>query len=395
MKMKRITYFIAFSAMAMTSMLSCDKQDDTYRQYIVPGGYNYPAKAAEVTAKSGYQRVDISWATPLDPAVKTVKVYWDSKRDSMTVNYADAVDGYVTAHVNGLEERSYTFDVVNFDANGNRSLASEITVSPYGDGWLSTHAERRVYSAVMKGGDALVSLGTPVDEMVYTRFRYKNSAGETVISDPIPMDSTDVYLADALKGKFFEYQSAYCPKNGLDVVWNQNWIKSNDPIYYNLVDDGWTFSVTKNQTRSSEYGPEKMFDGSLDTRYYSSTSTSYRKTFPKIVSIKTNAPVDDIPTVVGINFIQHQTESKSRFVRAYNFYVSDTEFNPNDPNYLDTYGAPVLEASLKQDEAEQVRNFSPVKGTDMAIVFKSSYSTNGFIDVLECEILGYVESNAN
>lgn len=395
MKMKRITYFIAFSAMAMTSMLSCDKQDDTYRQYIVPGGYNYPAKAAEVTAKSGYQRVDISWATPLDPAVKTVKVYWDSKRDSMTVNYADAIDGYVTAHVNGLEERSYTFDVVNFDANGNRSLASEITVSPYGDGWLSTHAERRVYSAVMKGGDALVSLGTPVDEMVYTRFRYKNSAGETVISDPIPMDSTDVYLADALKGKFFEYQSAYCPKNGLDVVWNQNWIKSNDPVYYNLVDDGWTFSVTKNQTRSSEYGPEKMFDGSLDTRYYSSTSTSYRKTFPKIVSIKTNAPVDDIPTVVGINFIQHQTESKSRFVRAYNFYVSDTEFNPNDPNYLDTYGAPVLEASLKQDEAEQVRNFSPVKGTDMAIVFKSSYSTNGFIDVLECEILGYVESNAN
>lgn len=395
MKMKRITYFIAFSAMAMTSMLSCDKQDDTYRQYIVPGGYNYPAKAAEVTAKSGYQRVDISWATPLDPAVKTVKVYWDSKRDSMTVNYADAVDGYVTAHVNGLEERSYTFDVVNFDANGNRSLASEITVSPYGDGWLSTHAERRVYSAVMKGGDALVSLGTPVDEMVYTRFRYKNSAGETVISDPIPMDSTDVYLADALKGKFFEYQSAYCPKNGLDVVWNQNWIKSNDPVYYNLVDDGWTFSVTKNQTRSSEYGPEKMFDGSLDTRYYSSTSTSYRKTFPKIVSIKTNAPVDDIPTVVGINFIQHQTESKSRFVRAYNFYVSDTEFNPNDPNYLDTYGTPVLEASLKQDEAEQVRNFSPVKGTDMAIVFKSSYSTNGFIDVLECEILGYVESNAN
>lgn len=395
MKMKRITYFIAFSAMAMTSMLSCDKQDDTYRQYIVPGGYNYPAKAAEVTAKSGYQRVDISWATPLDPAVKTVKVYWDSKRDSMTVNYADAVDGYVTAHVNGLEERSYTFDVVNFDANGNRSLASEITVSPYGDGWLSTHAERRVYSAVMKGGDALVSLGTPVDEMVYTRFRYKNSAGETVISDPIPMDSTDVYLADALKGKFFEYQSAYCPKNGLDVVWNQNWIKSNDPVYYNLVDDGWTFSVTKNQTRSSEYGPEKMFDGSLDTRYYSSTSTSYRKTFPKIVSIKTNAPVDDIPTVVGINFIQHQTESKSRFVRAYNFYVSDTEFNPNDPNYLDSYGTPVLEASLKQDEAEQVRNFGPVKGTDMAIVFKSSYSTNGFIDVLECEILGYVESNAN
>jgi len=393
--MKKILNIIALSAISMAFLLSCDKQDDTYRQYLVPGGYNYPAKASEVTAKAGYLRVDVSWALPLDPAVKTVKLYWDSNRDSMTVNYSDAVDGYVTAHVKNLEERSYTFNVVNFDANGNRSLASEITVSPYGDGWLSTHAERRVNSAVMKGSDALLSLGTPVDEMVYTKFRYKNSEGRVVESDPIPMDSVDVYLSDAMKGKYFEYQSAYCPKNGLDVVWNQNWIKTKEPIYYNLADSNWKYSVTRNQTRSSEYGPEKMFDGDLDTRYYSSTNTSYRRVFPKIVAIKTCASGEDVPTVVGINVVQHQTESKSRYVKTFNFYVSDTEFNPNDTDYLNTFGTPALETNLRQDLMEQSRSFSPVTGTDMAIVFKSSYSANGFIDVLEFEIIGYVKSNTD
>lgn len=393
--MKKISNFIAVSAISLLSLSACDKQDDTYRQYIVPGGYNYPAKASSVSARSGYQRVDISWATPLDPAVKSVKVYWDSKRDSAEVSYADAVNGMVTAHINGLEERSYTFEIVNFDSNGNRSLASEITVSPYGDGWLSTHAERRVYSAVMKGNDALLTLGTPVDEMVFTRFRYKNKDGQVVVSDPVPMDSVDVRLADALKGKYFEYQSAYCPKNGLDVVWNSNWIKTNSPIYYNLADESWTVSVTTNQVRSGEYGPENMFDGDLETRYYSSTSTTYRKTFPKIVSIKTNAPDGFEPTVVGINFIQHLTESKSRYVKAFSFYVSDMDYNPNDTDFQSTFGTPTIDGTLKQDSSEQQLAFSPVSGRNMALVFKSSYSSNGFIDVFEFEVLGYVKANAD
>ncbi|MCQ2165101.1 MAG: DUF4998 domain-containing protein [Bacteroidales bacterium] len=393
--MRKFSAFIAFSALVLVTVLSCDKQDDTYRQYIVPGGYNYPAKASSVVAKAGYHRADVSWATPLDPAVKSVKIYWDNYRDSANVSYADAEDGVVTAHVLGLEERSYTFSIVNFDDKGNKSLASEITVSPYGEGWLSTHAERRVYSAVMKGDDALLTLGTPVDEMVFTRFRYKNKDGQVVVSDPVPMDSVDVRLADALKGKYFEYQSAYCPKNGLDVVWNSNWIKTNTPIYYNLADESWTISVTNNQIRSSEYGPENMFDGNIETRYYSSTNTSYRRAFPKIVSIDTHAESGHVPTVVGVNVVQHQAESKSRYVKAFNFYVSDSEFNPNDSDYSANYGTPVLEASLKQDDAEQQRTFSPVEGDHMAIVFKSSYSTNGFIDVFEFEVLGYVKANAD
>lgn len=393
--MKRITYIIALSVSALSMFIACDKQDDTYSQYIVPGGYNYPAKATEVTAQAGYYRVDVSWATPLDPAVKSVKLYWDSKRDSMTVNYADAVDGIVTAHVSGLEERSYTFSIVNFDANGNKSLASEVTVSPYGNGWLSTHAERKVYSAVMKGEDALLSLGTPVDEMVYTKFRFKNSEGQVVESDPIPMDSTDVYLTDAMKGKYFEYQSAYCPKNGLDIVWSSNWIKTNNPIYYNLANSDWKVTVTTSQMRNADFGPEKMFDGDLTTRYYSSTNTSIRKNFPKIVAVNTSCPEDAKPTVTAVNLIQHQTESKSRFVKTLNFYVGDDAYDPNDSAYLTSFGAPVLEASFRQDMAEQNKEIAPATGSCFAIAFKSSYSTYGYIDVLEFEIIGYVAANAD
>ena len=392
--MKNKVIYIAVLACSL-AFVACDKQDDTYRQYIVNGGYIYPAKAADVSASAGYLRVGVSWATPLDPAVKTVKLYWDNYADSTTVSYSDAVDGRVTAIVDGLEERSYTFDVVNFDANGNRSLASEITASPYGDGWLSTHAERRVISARMQGTDAVVALGPAIDEMVYTKFRYKDADGKVVESDPVPVDSTEAYLSNALKGKYFEYKSAYCPEGGLDVTWNENWSKASTPILYRLSADSWTMTFTSNQRRSADYGPEKMFDNDLETRYYSSTNTSIRRNFPKIVSISTGTEGDNRPTISSVGIIQHQTESKSRYVKTFSFYVGDAAYDANDAQYAETFGTAALDATVAQADPESAFDFDPVTGSNFAIVFTSSYSGYGYIDVLEFEIFGYIQADAD
>ena len=390
MKTTRYIVVLAFAA----ALASCDKQDDTYRQYVVNGGYNYPAKAADIAANAGYQKVAVSWATPLDPAVKTVKLYWDNYADSLAVSYADAVDGRLTATVEGLEERSYTFDVVNFDDSGNRSLASEITVSPYGDGWLSTHAERRIIGATMKGTEAVVSLGPAIDEMVYTKFRYKDADGNLVESDPVPVDSTTAYLANALKGKYYEYKSAYCPAGGLDVVWNENWNRAATPILYRMTPENWTITYTSKQVRSADYGPENMFDGDLETRYYSSTNTSLRRNFPKIVSINTNTEGDYRPTISSVNVIQHLTESKSRLVKNFYLYVGDEAYNPDDADYEISYGDVNLDVSLKQDSAEQSFSFNPATGSCIAIAFRSSYSGYGYIDVIEFEMYGYVKALA-
>lgn len=383
-------------ALAMMSVFfSCDKQDDTYAQYVVKGGYNYPAKPAEVSARSGYYKVQVSWAVPRDPAVKSVRLYWDNYADSMSVDYASAVDGMVDALVDKLEERAYTFNVVNFDSNGNKSLSAEITVSPYGDGWLSTHAERKVNSAMMKGDSALVSLGNPIDEMVLTKFRYKNNAGQLVESEPVPADSVRAWLPDALKGKYFEYQSAYCPNNGLDIVWSENWIRVGMPILYNLASPDWAVDVTTKQYRDNSYLPDMMFDRDLETMYYSSTNTTIRRNFPKTVTVDTKMPDDKLPTVVSVNVIQHPDQSKSRYIKGVNVYVGDSPYDPNDSKYADNFGDPAGEFVLTQDDAEQLKNLkTPVSGRYYAIVFKSSYSTSGFISAYEFEFLGYVESEA-
>lgn len=376
---------------------ACDKQDDTYSQYVMPGGYNYPAKPQEVKTQSGFHRVSLSWATPLDPAVKTVKVFWDNYAKSVDVDYSTAKDGRVSVVIPELEDRSYTFYVVNFDGSGNKSLASEVTVAPYGEGWLSTHAERRVTKAQLEGTVAEITMGSSMDEMVSTKFRYKNNAGQLVeLEQTLSAEDFTIELPDALKGKTFEYMSCYCPKDGMDVIWSGNWVKSAKPISYNYDGNKATATVTTNQIRD-QYVPDLIMDGIKDnpeSRYYSTNVSSYRNIFPKIIVIDTKDRDENAMTFNTFRFYQDpDPEGQTRRnIRSVYVYVGDQKFNPDDKNYATNFGEPVLKANLTQVSA--VQEFSaiePAKGRYIAIVFRNSYNSAGYVDLWEFEAFGYVE----
>ena len=130
--MKKIIAIICFAAAAF----SCAKQDSVYKEFIVEGGHVYPAKVKVLNALSGFQRIALEWEKPFDPSLKSAKVYWDNYSQSLDVDYAQFADGNVSVLINDLEDRAYTFDVVNFDDKGNRSLAQELSVTPFGNNWL-------------------------------------------------------------------------------------------------------------------------------------------------------------------------------------------------------------------------------------------------------------------
>lgn len=397
--MKRLLYYIL--VFLSFCLVSCDKQDDTYTQFVVPGGYNYPAKPAAVKTQSGYYRVALSWDIPRDPAVKSVKVFWDNRRNSMDVDYASAVDGRVTAVVSELEDRSYTFSIINYDASGNQSLATEVTVAPYGDGWLSTHAERKIVKAQMNGTEAEITMGSPMDEMVSTKFRYRDSKGNVVESkESLSCSDNVIGLPDAMKGKLVEYQSCYCPVNGIDTIWSGNWIKASRAIAYDFDGKKATATVTANQVRD-QYLPDLIMDGikdSPESRYYSTNVSSYRNVFPKIIVIDTKERDENAMTFNNFRFYQDpDPEGQTRRnVRSVYVYVSDQKFNPDNKNYVADFGEPVLKCNLTQTEA--VQEFAPSEekaGRYIAIVFRNSYSSSGYVDLWEFEAYGFVEANVD
>ena len=388
---KNLLIVISFLVLVLSS---CAKQDEVYKEFLKDGGLIYPAKALNLTADRGYQRIVLKWDLPMDPSIRTAKLYWDSRTKSMDFDYSNYPSGTITAAITELEDRSYTFEVINYDAAQNASLASEITSSPFGESWLVSHAERSIKFAEMDGNDAVITLGKPTDEITETMFRYETVDGKTV--EKVFLATEDIVrLPNAKKWKYLDYQSSFCPAEGIDTVWISNWSKSPYPIA-TKVDNSATVTVTTNQIRDN-FKPELILDGikdNLNSSWYSSNNASYRSIFPKILVIDTKLIGDNALTFNHFVFYENSNPD-GRYIRTFNLYVGDSKFNPDDTSLM-TFGEPVYTGFLTQlSDVQDVFLTTAKRGRYIAIVFRNSYNTSGFINLWEFEAYGYVASNAN
>lgn len=396
-KSKKILNLLAASAITALAV-SCGGQDEIYQEWVKKGGYDYPAKPINLTSVSGYQSVVVNWEKPMDPAVRTARLYWDNYASSRDIDYADYPDGKISMEVDNLEDRSYTFDIVNYDDAGNQSLAAEITVSPYGDGWMVSRSERTITSARMDGRDAKIVMSKATDEMVATRFRYKNLNDEWVECETIlKPGENEVTFPDALKGKRFEYSSSFCPAAGKDTVWRA-WTKSTDGISYQIDGHRWNVTATSGQTLSGT-DPYNILDGviSAGKRWHSSRTDGYKDVFPKILSIDTGLSGEDALSFTAFEFCQNPESQTLRYIRNYVIYVGDTPFNPDEKDYVNNFGIPLISGSLTIDQANQIASVkSGATGRYISIVFLNSWNaTNGYIDLWELIPYGYIPSQAD
>lgn len=379
---------------------ACSSQDDIYKQYVKVGGYNYPAKAINLTTERGYQRLFVKWNKPMDPAVKTAKLYWDNYSQSIDINYADYPQGTVAMVVDKLEDRSYTFDIINFDSEGNKSLPAEITASAYGDSWMVSRSERTVNLAEMNaaGDSAIIVMSRGTDEMIATKFRYKDENNEWVNCNKILSPSERrVAFPKALKGKRFQYSSAYCPASGKDTVW-RSWVTSIDGISYQLNAKRWSVSATSGQVYSDNT-PDKIFDGKILSgyRWHSSRADNSKLTFPKILAIDTYASAGEEFAFTKFVFCENTTSSALRYIKSVVMYVGSSPFDPNSTDFHSSFGIPFFSAVFNTSSSEQVVSVTQGSiGRYVSVIFTDSWnSTDGYIDLWELIPYGYIPSQAD
>ncbi len=402
MNMKnRIFPLLGAAVCAAALAVSCGGQDEIYKEWVKKGGYDYPAKAINLSSVSGYKNVIVSWEKPMDPAVKTATIFWDNKAYSQDIDYADYPDGKVSVNVDNLEDRSYTFDIVNYDELQNQSLAAEITVSPYGDGWMVSRSERSIKKAEMSedGLSAVIVLSKATDEMIATRFRYKNRNDEWVDCETVLKPGQDtVVFPGALKGKRFEYSSSFCPTAGKDTVWN-SWQRTSDGISYALDGKRWNVAVTKNQYFGVNVA-DNIFDGINDRSafsWHSSKTDGLKDMFPKILSIDTGKSAGEEYSFTRFEFYEHPDQPTMRYIKDLVIYVGSEYYNPDDSDYLNNYGIPFIGTQFST--AGKVSSASATQGSTgryFSVVFKNSWnSKDGFIDLWELVPYGYIPSQAD
>ena len=388
--MKTLKTSIFAAAAILGSVVSCTSQDDIYKEFIKDGGYIYPAKAANITSETGFQKVTLFWPVPKDPSLRSARVYWDNYTDSLDLNYSDFSDT-VSVTITNLADRSYTFDIVNFDKLGNKSIAAEKSATPYGMNWLSTHEERQFKHAWVDGTTATVQLTESTSEMVATKFRYKNLDGEWVEFGPrMTPREVNFKLTNAMRGKYFEFSSGFLPSDGRDTAWME-WTKSSYPIVYPLDTKDWTVTATTGGTMG-ENTPDKIFDGIADAnhRWHSTAGNN----FPKILSIDTNCEAGKEPTYKTFSMARNPKMSY-RYIFNFQIFTGNEPFNPDEKNFASVFGTPICNSLLYWGDNPGNRNCTMESGRYIAIVFTNSRNKQGYLDLWELTVWGYIEADAN
>lgn len=388
--MKTLKTSIFAAAAILGSVVSCTSQDDIYKEFIKDGGYIYPAKAANITSETGFQKVTLFWPVPKDPSLRSARVYWDNYTDSLDLNYSDFSDT-VSVTITNLADRSYTFDIVNFDKLGNKSIAAEKSATPYGMNWLSTHEERQFKHAWVDGTTATVQLTESTSEMVATKFRYKNLDGEWVEFGPrMTPREVNFKLTNAMRGKYFEFSSGFLPSDGRDTAWME-WTKSSYPIVYPLDTKDWTVTATTGGTMG-ENTPDKIFDGIADAnhRWHSTAGNN----FPKILSIDTNCEAGKEPTYKTFSMARNP-QTSYRYIFNFQIFTGNEPFNPDEKNFASVFGTPICNSFLYWGDNPGSRNCTMESGRYIAIVFTNSRNKQGYLDLWELTVWGYIEADAN
>lgn len=403
--MKSIRNFLSAVVLVLCVAAACTSQDDIYEQYVVPGGKVYPAKAKDITSETGFYKLTLFWPKPKDPSIVSAKVYWDNYTDSLSLEYSNYADT-VTLIIDNLADRTYTFNIVNYDKNGNQSLAAEYSASPYGNNWLSTHSERTLSSVVMSGNDAVITLSDSTAEMVATKFLYKTVDDEWIeYSGRISGRVNKITLPNAKKGTYVRYASGFLPENGRDTAW-MSWTKCPYAIVYTLDTEGWEAKSTTGMDLNSTTTADKIFDGvtnNQNNRWHSKNqgysavvnSSYYQLNTPVILSVDTHSAEGNEPCIRTFRFYRHPTSSGYRYLAKTQCFVGDKPYDPDlGTEYLASYGSPIVDTQLYRGAAAEDRNCSYKEGRYFAIVFLGSYSRYCYLDVWELEILGYYPAEA-
>ena len=282
-------YMLSVFCMLLLATAGCTKMDD-YKKDFVKGDLIYPAKPDTVMIYSGDYRVLLKSVLTSDPNIIKSHIYWDSRTDSLEVNvHRSGTSDTISLIVNKLLEGSHTFEVVNEDAGGNRSVPVFAVGVAYGDKYLASLNNRPIESSFLdtalqvhlRFADIDLSAGP-----ILTEIHYLKSDND---SAKIFMDvaATDTLLQDYKKGSSIIYRTYFRPdsvsidtfKTVFDTytpqiqdVWvdltAKYLLNAGNPFYYSIWDGGrwgdldqWT--TTSNVKNAGGYGGYEVKNHSM------------------------------------------------------------------------------------------------------------------------------------
>jgi len=271
-------YKISWILLALLILIGgCNKKATDYRSFLGGQEITYPGKINNPGVLPGNQRLMLIWNPSPDPSVKKYTVYWNNNEDSVTLNATTHnTSDTVKCIISNLSEYAYTFFIYSYDADGNRSVLSEIdNAQVFGPLYRNGLHNRRPDNAnpALAGADGSATLYflAPIDTInITTRIRYVNQNGDTLSAFLPPADNS-ITLTNFKSGTKALYQSAFVPTRGaIDTFYTT--APDTFPSIYTLCDKS-LFRTVNLPFDMQPYDPgstylARIWDGNMQPRDY-------------------------------------------------------------------------------------------------------------------------------
>jgi hypothetical protein len=214
--MKKWTYNFVYIALCLIVVISaCQKMDD-YKKYIADNPViTYTGKVDSVKVYPGENRVMIKGLLVSDPKIVEVRIYWNSRRDSLVVpiKRTAGVDT-LKAYINNLADAVYNFELVTFDQQKNKSVRVYAIGRAYGQNYQLSLLNRPALEAnTGSNGVTTISFsnldansGAQSTEVKYT------TANGTEAKLSLPLTQASLQLPSDYKiGTALSYRTKYLP----------------------------------------------------------------------------------------------------------------------------------------------------------------------------------------
>lgn len=204
------------------SIFSCTSSDD-YLKFVDGGAIPYTGKIDSLKIFPGRDRVKVNGLIISDPKVSELRVYWNTKRDSVVIpiNRTSGVDA-VSKIIENLPENIYNFEVKTFDAKGNGSISQYVTAQTYGARYQASLTDRKIVSSKLSSDFSLtidfatmdLTTGAFATEVVYT----DNSNVEHTVT--VPVTQNQLVIPNYKNGSQFKQRSLFLPvKTAIDTFY--------------------------------------------------------------------------------------------------------------------------------------------------------------------------------
>ena len=233
--MKRISFLGLATALLLFVSISCDDLNNIHQKYLDEGETTYLGRPDSLKTFPGAGRIKLTWYQNADPKIETTVIYWNLRQDSIVRTFdRNSIVGYQkdSVLIEGLDEGSHTFELMNKNRKGEKSLFSIIQGETFGNAYIGRLRVRPIGSIRMEAFDetaknalVVINWSTPTANCVETIVRYKKyPSGEEVVRR---VKSTDTHteLEEAGNRLFHPddmlyLSSLYLPAGSIDTLYS-------------------------------------------------------------------------------------------------------------------------------------------------------------------------------